>query len=117
LRSPYITLRPEDSLSRAAELMESLATRELPVVEQDLLVGILSRTDIEPHRGHWEWTAARTAMTPDPVTVAPDCPITAVARLLLDRGFNSVPVSADGRLLGMIRRSDLLRILSEDGAT
>ena len=105
------TVAPEDSLARAAELMESLRTRELPVVTGRAVVGILARSDMEPHRGHYEWTAVRAAMTADPVTVAPETPIAAVARLLLGRGFNAVPVAESGQLLGMIARSDLLRAL------
>jgi hypothetical protein len=82
--------------------MESLGTREVPVVEERALVGILTRTDMEPYRGHFEWTAVRSAMTPDPVTVLPDAPIREVLNLFLDRGFNCVPVSAGGELLGII---------------
>jgi CBS domain-containing protein len=92
--------------------MESLGARELGVVEGGVLTGILTRTDMEPHRGHWEWTPVRTAMTPDPVHVAADAPIGAVAALLLEHGFNSVPVVAEGRLLGIARRADLLRVLA-----
>jgi CBS domain-containing protein len=106
------SVAPGDSLARAARLMASFGTRELPVVDGRALVGILTRTDMEPYRGHYEWTAVRSAMTADPVTVLPEAPIGEVSSLLLDRGFNSVPVSADGELLGMIRRTDVLRALA-----
>lgn len=112
LRLPQGTIGPGDSLARAGALMESLGTREVGVVERDVLVGILTRTDMEPHRGHWEWTAVRTAMTADPVRVAPDAPIRTVAKVLLEHGFNSVPVVADGRLLGIVRRGDFVRFLA-----
>lgn len=102
-----------DSLARAAELMESLGTREVAVTEGRTLVGILTRTDLEPHRGHFEWTSVAVAMTPDPLSVAPGAPLGAVMRLLLERKFNSVPVTAAGDLLGMICRSDVLRALAE----
>jgi CIC family chloride channel protein len=101
-----------DSLSKAARLMDSAATRELPVLDGTALVGILTRTDLEPHRGHLEWTTAGLAMTPDPVTVAPDAPLGSVVSLLLARGFNCVPVTADGELLGMIARTDIIRALA-----
>ena len=106
------TVAPEDSLARAAELMDSLRIRELPVVTGGAVVGILTRSDLEPHRGHYEWTPVRAAMTADPVTVAPETPIAAVARLLLGRAFNAVPVAEGGQLLGMIARSDVLGALS-----
>lgn len=101
-----------DTLARAARLMDSLGTREVAVTEGRTLVGILTRTDLEPHRGHFEWTPVGIAMTPDPLAVAPGAPLGSVMRLLLERNFNSVPVIAAGELLGMICRSDVLRALA-----
>ena len=106
---------PEDTLARAAEVMESLETRELPVVVRGALVGILARTDMEPHRGHFEWTLVRGVMTADPITVSPDTSVRAVATLLLTQGFNGVPVTVDGALVGMVARRDVLRVLAQHG--
>ncbi len=114
VRPRRVALAPGDSLARAADLMESLGARELPVVDGSDLVGILTQSDLQPHRGHYEWTTVRAAMTPDPVTVEPETPVRAVARLLLARSFNSVPVTTGRVLLGMIGRSDLLRLLAEE---
>ena len=94
--------------------MESLGAREIAVVDEHTLVGILTRTNMEPYRGHFEWTAVRSVMTPDPVSVVPDAPIREVLNLLLDSGFNCVPVNSGGKLLGMIRRTDALRALAPD---
>jgi hemerythrin-like domain-containing protein len=104
-------LSPDEALARAAELMAALDVRELPVVEDGRLVGILTLRDLQPFRGHYEWTTVRAAMTPDPVTVPPNETAGTVASLLLQRCFNAVPVAAGGTLLGMIARSDLLRLL------
>ena len=109
MRARPATLGPRSSLARAAELMDALQTREVPVVNGPVLVGIISRSDLEPHRGHYEWTPVRAAMTANPVTVEPDVPVAAVAQLLLGRGFNAVPVTERGELLGMISRKDVLR--------
>ena len=112
MRAAPPSIAPGESLARAARLMEAFGNREVAVVDGRALVGILTRTDIEPYRGHFEWTVVRSAMTPDPVTVPPEAPIGEVASLLVDRGFNSVPVSAGGELLGMIGRTDVLRALA-----
>jgi CBS domain-containing protein len=104
-------LSPDEALARAAELMQALDIRELPVVEGGRLVGIVTERDLQPHRGHFEWTRVRDAMTPDPVTVPPHESAGAIASVLLQRCFNAVPVTAGGTLLGMIARSDLLRLL------
>jgi CBS domain-containing protein len=115
MRSKPATVRPDESLARVAELMKSLSIRELPVVADRALVGIVTRSDMEPYRGHFEWTAVRAAMTPDPVTVRPGTPAAAVARLLVDRSFNAVPVTEDGELVGIVSRSDVLRGLTAGG--
>lgn len=106
------SISPDDSLARAAELMALLGTREIPIVAARVVVGVLTRADMEPYRGHYEWTPARAAMTRDPVTVRPDASVYTVARLLSERGFNSVPVAHNGELVGMISRSDVLRALA-----
>lgn len=102
--------RPEYSLSHAVDVMESLGRRELPVVDDGRLVGIIARSDVEPYRGHLEWTPVRAAMASDLVTVAPDTPVGVVARTLIDRDLNALPVASDGQLVGMIRRSDMLGV-------
>jgi CBS domain-containing protein len=92
--------------------MEALGTRQLPVAAAGRLVGILTRTDMQVYSGHFEWTTVGSAMTAAPRTVGPDTPVRAVARLLAERGFNAVPVVADGEFVGMIARSDALRALA-----
>jgi CBS domain-containing protein len=48
-------------------------------------------------------------MTKDVVTVTPDATVKAVARLLVDRAINAVPVvDVDGRLMGIVSERDLL---------
>jgi len=115
VRPKLATVAPEDSLAQALELMEAVGTRELPVVEGGVLVGILARRDLEPHRGQYEWTPVRSAMTPDPVTVDAATPIRVVVRLLLERSFNGVPVVAGGTLVGMLGTRDVLRLLAQRG--
>ena len=51
----------------------------------------------------------KDAMTPDPVTVLPETPVTDVARVMIDNGIGGVPVvNSDGDLLGIITESDLI---------
>jgi CBS domain-containing protein len=56
---------------------------------------------------------ARDLMTPDVVTVPPETPVLAMAKLLADRGISAVPVvDADGKLLGIVTEADLIRRLA-----
>lgn len=105
-------VRPVDTLARAAERMEAMAVRELPVLEEDRLVGLVAQADLLPFRGHFEWTPVSAAMSRDLVTVSPETPLPAVAALLIERGINCVPVVEGERLVGMVSRSDCLRPLA-----
>lgn len=58
---------------------------------------------------------ARDLMTPDVVTVPPETPVVAMAKLMADRGISAVPVlGADGTLLGLVTEADLIRRLADE---
>jgi CBS domain-containing protein len=56
---------------------------------------------------------ARDLMTPDVITVPPETPVLAIARLLGDRGISAVPVvDAQGQTVGVVTEGDLIRRLA-----
>jgi len=56
---------------------------------------------------------ARDLMTTDVVTVPPETPVIAMARLLADRGISAVPiVDGKGSVLGVVTEADLIRRLA-----
>jgi CBS domain-containing protein len=75
---------------------------------------------LEPLRGfeaRLKKAAAATAqemMTSDPVTVEADDPLRKAARLIADSGHNRLPVTEDGRLVGVITRVDVLGALAAE---
>ena len=50
-------------------------------------------------------------MTPNPVSIKPDTGIQAVAALMVDSNFHTLPVVDDGRLVGIIGKEDVLKTL------
>jgi CBS domain-containing protein len=52
---------------------------------------------------------AREAMTSPAVTIGPEEPIARAARLMLEHMINRLPVVSEGRLVGILARSDLVR--------
>jgi len=57
--------------------------------------------------------SVRDVMSRSPVTVAPDDPIEAVAKVLVERRIHRVPVTAGGRLEGILTSLDLVRYVAE----
>lgn len=52
---------------------------------------------------------AKDVMTRDVISVTPETDVTEVARILIDKHFNGLPVlDAEGRLVGIICQSDLI---------
>lgn len=61
---------------------------------------------------------ARDLMTPDVVSVPPETPVLAVARLLSERGISAVPVlGAGGEIQGVVTEGDLIRRLAGEEDT
>jgi CBS domain-containing protein len=52
------------------------------------------------------------AMVDNVIAVAPDEPIRSVARQMLDRGIHRVLVLSEGKLIGVITSSDIVRLVA-----
>jgi CBS domain-containing protein len=62
-------------------------------------------------------TTAIDVMTRDVKTVTPDTDMSDVATLMFDKGENPVPVVENGRLVGIISRTDIIRLLVQQEET
>ena len=133
-----VSVDGDTTVSDAVALLIDHRLRALPVVEgQRRLVGILTDGDLFergclqlPLRFHFELPASEQTgssleplssprrvaevMTPNPQTATPDLPLAEAAALMVKRGLKRLPVvDAQGLLLGMVSRADLLRTVSE----
>lgn len=104
-----ITIGPDDLLIRASHKMQAGGFRRLPVVSDGKLVGIVTERDLRQHRGYLEHTKINGVMTENPVTVVPATTLEEAAQILLERQIGGLPVVADGRLIGIITTSDILK--------
>lgn len=114
------------------ELIEQYRISALPVVDdQRRVIGVVSeadlllkedRTDLEEHhmfesrrqreeRGKAGGTSAKELMTSPAVTIGAEANVRDAAKLMYDRGVKRLPVvDGNGRLVGVISRSDVLRV-------
>lgn len=122
-----IAVDPRTTLPAAYYLMKLNHVRRLPVIDDSgRVVGIVTLGDIREARPKesgrlnvWEihFLAAslevRDFMTPAPVTVTPETPVREAAKIMLDRKIGGLPVIVDGKLVGIVTESDLLRLIVE----
>jgi CBS domain-containing protein len=111
-----ITVTTGTRLTEAYQSMRQRGIRRLPVLEDGRVIGIVSSGDLRAKGidteseevGKMRIDAVYTA---DPVTVAPDDLLKTAAERMLQGKFGGLPVLEDGKLVGIITESDLVRAL------
>lgn len=90
------------------------ARRAVPVVDDGRLVGLVTLGDIAGvPREQWRDVQLRSIMTPVErlVTVTPRASLLSAIRGMSSGDYEQVPVVEDGRLVGLLSRSDVIRHL------
>ena len=119
------TIDPNASMLDAQRLMATKRIRALPVVQEDELIGILTRTDLlsaAPNvavtQGRLEVTQqvlstpVRFIMTSSPITIQDDAPITEAAQIMLKHKIHCLPVmSSRHKLIGIITETDIFNLI------
>jgi predicted transcriptional regulator len=115
------------SLFEAKEIFNHKKVRHLPVTNGGgRLVGILSLTDImrlsfgnvfaaqeEADYAVLEMLSIEQVMRHQPRTVSPDDTIKEAAEILANEEFHALPVVEDGRLVGIVTTTDVIKYLLE----
>lgn len=115
------TARPDDSLTEIAGRMAAAKIGAMPIVERGKLLGIATITDVldaEVRVAMGPSLANRMiaaeAMTPWPVTVAPDAPISEAVRLATRHGIRHLPVvDSTSTIIGMLSERDLREAIGD----
>jgi len=125
MQREVVTLKVNDSLGLADDIMQLGRIRHMPVVLSGVVVGIVSQRDLYraavssvlklQRSAEREWLASipvRNVMSPNVVTVAPDETIHGAVELMLRHRIGCLPVVEHGKLVGLISETDCLRHLA-----
>lgn len=135
-----VVVHPDSSLMEAVKLMARRGISGLPVLDAaGAIVGMLTEGDlVRRHEGQSEKQArwldmladggelaptflesirneqhkVKVAMSSGVVTVSEDTPAREIANLMTSKGIKRVPVVRDGKVVGIVARSDLVRALA-----
>jgi len=110
-----------DSIAIARQLMAKHRINQLPVLDNDRLIGIVTDRDIrdayptsmmidraEEIDRFAEKITVEEVMTHDVFIVRPETPLATAVGLLRRHRIGSLPVLKNGQLVGIITRSDIL---------
>ncbi|MFB6345486.1 MAG: CBS domain-containing protein, partial [bacterium] len=112
---PVHSIRQDLPVEEAQDVMLRLGHQGMPVTnEKDELVGIITRSDIDKAVKH-ELTHApvKGFMNPGVVTIDTDTGLHQIQNIMMNEQIGRLPVVEDGKLIGIVTRTDLIRILHE----
>jgi CBS domain-containing protein len=132
MTTDVITISPETTLKEVGEILKRNRVSGLPVVDKDgAVVGVITLTDmlrILDQIYHWKEIERRvpeiklsdmfekekaeakvkSIMTKEVLVLDESAPIEEVMRLMFDRKVHTIPVTRNGKLIGVIGKRDLI---------
>jgi CBS domain-containing protein len=138
-----ITVQSSTSVGQIARLMSDHGISGLPVVDEDGRVeGVVTELDMivrntrfkmptffvildsiiyletpqhfQERLEHVLGVSAEEIMSKPAVTVGPGATIEELAELMIDQRINPIPVVENDRLIGIVSRSDIIRLMAEE---
>jgi len=118
------TVTADMSLDDAIAFLKRHKVSNAPVVEEDheghrMLVGFLSEGDCLEHLSNEVFFGSpaprqtvQTMMKRHPVCVEPEMDVFTLASIFVNHRYRHLPVAAEGRLLGIVSRRDVLHALN-----
>jgi CBS domain-containing protein len=145
MTTEVLTVSPETSISDLSKTLENRKIGGLPVVDKDgRLVGVITQSDLVERARDLELppainildlhiylqipshllqrvekmlgTTVGDCMSPNPVTVAPDTPVSQIAALMAKQKVHTIPVLDGGKIVGVIGKMDLVRAMAREPA-
>jgi len=109
---PVKTVSPDAKLSEVEQILLRYGHTGMPVAQDGKLVGIISRRDVEKAIKHGLGHApVKGFMTKEVVVVDVNAGWDDVHKVMVQNDIGRVPVLEDGKLVGIVSRSDILRII------
>lgn len=107
---PVISIKPGAAMREAARKLRDSGCTGLPVMDDGSLVGILSRRDFKRVRNEGQLHfPVKAFMSTDVKTIGlGESPVTA-AKFMVKHDIGRLPVVQDGRVIGIVTRSDAMR--------
>jgi CBS domain-containing protein len=143
MTSDPVVIGPDATIAEVARLMTDRNVSGLPVVERGLLVGIITETELVSQEIEFDppvygtfldaifrfpWDDSRDElrrvlaatvgelMTTDVVTLPIDATVQDAASVMFKRKVNLLPVvDTDGHVVGVVSRSNIVRLIADAG--
>ena len=107
---PVVTISPERSMKELALLFRDEGCTGIPVVDDERLVGVISRRDFKKIKKDSQLDSpVKAFMSTKVIYIEAGASVIEAARLMVKHDIGRLPVLQDGKLIGIITRSDTMR--------
>jgi CBS domain-containing protein len=103
---------PTDLVAAAKLKMMRCNVGGLPVVDDKMLVGIITHRDILLAGGEALGLKVEDLMSKDLKVAEINTPIMEITKIMADKGYQRIPVVDKGNIVGLITQSSLIRALA-----
>ncbi|MBW4515666.1 MAG: CBS domain-containing protein [Timaviella obliquedivisa GSE-PSE-MK23-08B] len=115
MSAPVRTIRPETTIAEAQRILLRYGHSGLAVMDQEQLVGVISRRDLDIALHHgFSHAPVKGYMATNLKTIAPDTTLPDIEALMVTGDIGRLPVLEGGKLVGIVTRTDVLRQLHRE---
>ena len=121
-----ISVSPSERLVHARRVSIDNKVGRLPVMDDEELVGMITSKDLmrafidfrknvpeKYQKSQIKEVLIEYIMSTNPRVVSKDTPISEVSKIMMETGFNGLPVVENDKVIGIITQTDILRLISK----
>ena len=121
-----VTVSPTERIVHARRQMLEAHVGRVPVVDDGELVGMITSKDLmrafidfrkkvpeKYQKSQIKELLVEDIMSTKPTFVSKDMSITEVSELIMETGYNGLPVVEDGEVVGIITQTDILKLIEK----
>ena len=121
-----ITVSSTERIVHARRQMIESNVGRLPVVDDEELVGMITSKDLmrafidfrkkvpeKYQKSQIKELLVEDIMSTNPTSVTKDMSITEISQIIMETGFNGLPVVEDGKVVGIITQTDILKLIEK----
>ena len=107
---PVFTVPHDITMREVAHLLREKGCTGIPVMDGEKVVGIISRKDFRKLRKSSQMDApVKAFMSTEVIQISPGTGVLEAVRLMVKRNVGRLPVLQNGKLIGIVTRSDAMR--------
>lgn len=112
-----VTCHPSEKLNVIINKFELFNIAGMPVTDKGKLIGIVCQSDILRglKTGSIQDLAVRDVMVEDVITAPPTESAVNIAKIMIEKKVNRVPIIDNDKLVGIVTRGDIIKAVAECG--